>query len=101
MAEFDVSTFSEAKDYSPTAAVLCIVANDGTTDFEDTISLDPEWCAALIKAIRQGNQGLFMLDGCLPANSPELKPNSKHIFERKRPRSRESYKNWLQFKPAV
>ena len=80
MAEFDVSTFSEAKDYSPTAAVLCIVANDGTTDFEDTISLDPEWCAALIKAIRQGNQGLFMLDGCLPAKQPRIEAQQQAHF---------------------
>lgn len=101
MAEFNPQTFDETVDYTPTAAVLCIVANDGTTDFEDTISLDPEWCAALIKAIRQGNQGLFMLDNCLPEGSPELKPNSKHIFERKRPRSRESFKNWLKDKPTV
>ena len=42
-----------------------------------------------------------MLDNCLPEGSPELKPNSKHIFERKRPRSRESFKNWLKDKPTV
>lgn len=39
MAEFNPQTFDETVDYTPTAAVLCIVANDGTTDFEDTISL--------------------------------------------------------------
>lgn len=101
MAEFDVSTFDETVTYSPLAAELVLVFSDGTTDHEDSISLDPEWVAAFLKAIRQGNQGLFMLDNCLPEGSPELKPSSKHHLERKRPRSRASFKNWLKDKPSV
>lgn len=100
MAEFDSNTFSEATDYTPTSATIQLTFSDGTNEFTDTVQLDAEWVAGFLKSLRTGN--LFLrLDGSLPPGSPELRPESKHHTEKKRSHSLETFKNWLQRKPAV
>ena len=102
MAEFDSTIFSEATTYTPTTATLVLTFSDGVdATLTDTVALDPEWTAALFKAIRHGNHGFLFLDGCLPANSPELRPESQHILERRRPVEAHRFQNWLKHKPAV
>lgn len=100
MAEFVSGNYDENTVYTPEGAVLIVTFNDGVTSYTDTVTLDPKWGAALIKAIRAGNTHK-RLDGCLPAGSAELRPESKHDMECVRELAPREYQYWLSRKPAA
>ena len=100
MAEFDSNNFNETTDYTPTSATIVLNFSDGETEYSDTVQLDAEWVAGFLKNIRTGNMFL-RADGSLPPGSPELRPETKHHLEKKRPHPVATFKGWLQRKPAV
>ena len=100
MAEFDSSTFNETTNYEPVSATIQLTFSDGTNEFTDTVQLDAEWVAGFLKNIRTGNM-FIRADGSLPPGSPELRPETKHHLEKKRPHTVATFRGWLSRKPAV
>ena len=100
MAEFDPQTFNETTSYTPTTATLVLSFTDGTTTHQDTLQLDAEWVASFIRAVRAGDV-FIRADGCLPVDSPELRPESKHHFMRQRAVAASRFQGWLKRKPLA
>ena len=100
MAEFVAANYDEAVDYVPVLASLIITFTDGGIAFEDSVQLDAEWACSMMKAIRHGDS-LLHLDGCLPAGSNELRPESKHVFGKQHGLNPIAWRGWLARKPAA
>lgn len=97
MAEFNSSDYGVKLAAQPASATLQIVTSTGETD---TIELNAQWAAYVVKRLRVNGPSEIGLAGMLPPGSPEITPVNSSWSAQVQCIDSPRWEGWLLGKPG-